>query len=594
MSEKLRRWLARLRLSRIRDRLFAAMIFLSLPPLFFLGFLCFNIARDTLTEYILESNGDHLQTTSEVADLLFQNIINLNRFIVLNEDILNDLRNTKIRSRRELREMNELTINRLQRVVNNNSFDTRFVSSLCIFDLYNQAYCMGRPDYGVIYEAPDKKRMIEQSDWYRQAVEAQGRVVFFSYNVLDETATSSFSTIKLLRDPASIEGEPLGLLVTNLSVAMFRNISRATRDYGQFLVVDATGGAARVMFPESWDRAPEQPAVYGDLIAQWKDEGSLVSEYRNATTGWHFIHLFDKKEILAQSNRIGIYTGYIAALIAVVALTVSYFVSVGITRPLLQLKKMMIDWNKGTLDLSVRFKDDEVGTIGKTILRVAQMNAELDARVIQAELREREAELRALQAQINPHFLYNTLDSIYWMARLGKTKEAATMALALSDSFKLSLNKGNELIPVFKELLHVEHYLTIQNIRYKGRIRYEIDVEQDVLGCEMLKLILQPLVENAVYHGLEPKTGNGLIRITGRKIGDELKFVVEDDGVGMGDPPRTEQGYGLRNVRERLKLYYGPFHSFRIWSSPGSGTKIEIRINPKKGGMTHVESGSVR
>jgi Predicted signal transduction protein with a C-terminal ATPase domain len=592
MSGKQRKWMIRFRRLRIRDRLFAAMIFLSLPPLFFLGFLSFNVARDTLTESILESNGDHLQTTSEVADLLFRNIINLNRFIVLNDEILGDLRNSKVRNSRELSEMNELTINRLQRVINSNSFDTRFVDSLCIFDLYYQTYCLGRPDNAGKYEGPDKKTRIEQSDWYRAAVEAQGRVLFFSYNVLDGTS-SSFSTVKLFRDSESIEGRPLGLLVTNLSVSMFQNVSQATRDYGHFVVVDATGDAARILYPGAWSRSREQPAAYADLIARWEAEGYLVSDYRNVTTGWHFLHLVEKAELLAKSNRIGTYTGLIAVLIAVVALTISYLVSGGITRPLLQLKKMMVDWNKGTLDFNVKFKDDEVGTIGETFLRVAQTNMELDARLIQAELREREAELRALQAQINPHFLYNTLDSIYWMARLKKTEEAATMALALSESFKLSLNKGKETIPVFKELKHVEHYMTIQNIRYKGRIRYEIDVEADVQGYEMLKLILQPLVENAVYHGLEPKMGDGLIRIAGRKNGDELIFIVEDDGVGMEDATLTEQGYGLRNVRERLRLYYGSHYSFKIRSSPGAGTRIEIRFKPDRGGTMHVESGRV-
>lgn len=598
MPNQPRKWQFRLRLPRIRDRLFAAMIFLSLPPLFVLGYLSFNIARDTLTESILETNRDHLQTTSEVADLLFRNIINLNRFIVLNDEILDDLRNAKIRSERELSEMNELTINRLQRVINSNSFDTRFVDSLCILDLYYQSYCLGRPDNAGIYEGPDKKERIEQAEWYREATAARGRVVFFSYNVLDGSP-SSFSTVKLFRDPESVRGRPLGLLITNLSLSLFEHVSQATRDYGRFVVVDATGDAARTLYPEAWSRSDGQPAGYDELIAGWEGDGYLVSGYRNVTTGWHFLHLVDKGEVLARSNRIGTYTGLIAGLIAVVALTVSYLVSGGITRPLLRLKKMMVDWNQGVLDFNVRFRDDEVGVIGETFLRVAKRNRELDARLIKAELREREAELRAreaelraLQAQINPHFLYNTLDSIYWMARLKKTEEAATMALALSESFKLSLNKGKETIPVFKELKHIEHYMTIQNIRYKGRIRCEIDVEPGVLKYEMLKLILQPLVENAVYHGLEPKTGEGLIRVTGRKEGGELVFVVEDDGVGMEDVSLTELGYGLRNVRERLKLYYGAEHSsFKIRSASGAGTRVEIRFRPDKGGMTHVEGG---
>jgi two-component system sensor histidine kinase YesM len=590
--QRLKKWTYRFRQPRIRDRIFAALIFLSLPPLFFLGFLSFNIAKDTLAETILESNGNHLRTSSEVADLFIRNIVNLNRFIVLNEEIRDDLRDSRIKTEQELSEMNELTINRLQRVINNNSFDTRFVESLCIFDLHYQTYCLGRPDDAGIYEVPDKKVRIEQSEWYREAVKAQGRVVFFGYNVLEQSP-STFSTVKLFRDSESVMGRPIGLLVTNLSKTMFQAVFQGSGEGGQFLVVDTTGETANVIYPDplslSGGMAPDA-ATFDELTAFWENNGYLVSGFRNVSTGWHFIHLIDEEELFAKSNQIGTYTTLIAIVIAIVGLTISYYVSGGITKPLLRLKKMMVDWNKGTLDFNVRFRDDEVGAIGDTFLRVAKKNRELDERLYKSELREREAELRALQAQIKPHFLYNTLDSIYWMARLNRTEEAARMALALSESFKLSLNKGKETIPVFKEIKHVEHYMTIQNIRYNGRFRYEADVDPDMMGYEMLKLTLQPLVENAVYHGLEPKMGDGMIRITGRKEGGELVFIVEDDGVGMEDVSQTKKGYGIGNVRERLKLYYGPHCSFDVTSTPGSGTRIEIRFNPDKGGLAHEET----
>jgi two-component system sensor histidine kinase YesM len=579
MTGHLRKLANRFRFRKVRSRFFAAMILLSLPPLVVLGYVSFDIAKDTLTENNTKTNNDHLRTSSEVADLLMRNIVNLNRFIVLNEEIRDDLRESEIKNSVELSEMNTLTVNRLQKIINSNSFDTRFVNSLCILDLHYQTYCWGRSDDAGIYETPNKKQAIEQSEWYGQAVGAQGRVVFLSYNVLEDRS-DSFSTVKLFRDSESADGKPIGLIVTNLSKAMFGSVFNGSQDNGQFLAIDSSGHPARIVYPEEESLPKLAPGGYDQLMAQLQQQGYLISEFRNQTTQWIFVHIIRESQLLKQSNRIGTFTFLIASLIALVALIISYIVSGTITRPLLQLKKMMIDWNKGSRAIGGTFKEDEVGAIGETFKRLAMENQELDAQLYHTKLKEREAELRALQAQIKPHFLYNTLDSIYWMARLRKTEEAAAMALALSESFKLSLNKGVETIPVFKELKHIEHYMTIQNIRYNGRFRYEASVEPSMMGYEMLKLILQPLVENAICHGLEPKVGEGVIRIEGRLNGDFLVFAVEDDGVGMDDVSRTEQGYGLRNVKERMLLYYGPSSSFAIRSEPGRGTRIEIRFKP--------------
>ncbi|MDU5948358.1 MAG: sensor histidine kinase, partial [Paenibacillus macerans] len=197
---------------------------------------------------------------------------------------------------------------------------------------------------------------------------------------------------------------------------------------------------------------------------------------------------------------------------------------------------------------------------------------------VHTELKEREAELRALQAQIKPHFLYNTLDSIYWMATIQNNQDVAQMAFSLSESFKLSLNKGKETIPVYKELQHIEHYMTIQNIRYNHRFKYIEDVPSQIKSMEILKLLLQPLVENAIYHGLEPKVGEGTVSLQGAMEGGFLTFVIEDDGVGIEDMEQTEQGYGLRNVKERIKRFYGEASELIIDSKPGSGTRVELRI----------------
>ena len=224
-------------------------------------------------------------------------------------------------------------------------------------------------------------------------------------------------------------------------------------------------------------------------------------------------------------------------------------------------------------------KKDEITVIGETFKRAMTENKELNEQLVRSQLKERESELKVLQAQIKPHFLYNTLDSIYWMAVLEGNENIAKMASSLAETFKLSLSKGKDSIPISEELSHIQHYMTIQNIRYQDKFKYIQQVDESLMDKHMLKLLLQPLVENAVYHGLELKVGPGTIWLTGKREGNEIVFTVEDDGVGIADMEETKKGFGLQNVSDRLSLFYGALSSLTITSN--KGTKVEIRFTEK-------------
>lgn len=580
MKNRLLRLAGRIHFRKIRNRFLFAIILISLPSLFLLGYISFNITKNTLTEHNAQTNLDHLETASVVGDLLLSNIVNVNRTIVYDHEIRNMLLELKNGDASDSPAFGSRMINRLQHVIYNNLYDTRYVRSVCVFDAAYQIYCIGRSDDAGIYEIPGKAEILERSQWYQDAVRAQGRAVFFADNVLGDDQ-STFSTVKLFRDSSSIAGEAVGLIVVNVSKSMFARVFNNSQHNGYFAVFDP--GEDRIDMIYSQDPAVERiltEAPQEQLMNHLQTQGYLISRYHNQTSGWVFAHIIEQDELLQESNRIGTATMMIGLLIAVFAIMTAFIVSSTITRPLLQIKKMMTAWNKGSREAvsQYSFKDDEVGVIGETFKKLTTENDNLSARLMNSQLREKEAELSMLQAQIKPHFLYNTLNSIYMMARLNKTEEAARMALALSESFKISLNKGKETIPVYKELEHIEHYMTIQNIRYKGRFRYQANVEPAVMRIEIMKLILQPLVENAIYHGLEPKVGHGSIRLDGRMDGEFVCFVVEDDGVGISDMDQVERGYGIRNVKERLALHYGPASSLTIESEPGRGTRIVIRI----------------
>lgn len=575
-----------LKLPKIRSRFFAAMIMVSLPPLFILGYISLDITKDTLVQNHIRTNEDHLKTSSEVADLLLGNIINMNRIILSSSELREEIRLSGNSADRNLSVLDVRTANRLQNIVVSNLFDLQNIDSVCLFDRNFRSVCYGRSEQAGKYGSDETKGQIAATDWYLKARNANGKEVFFGYNVLeDNPGEGTISSVKLLRDPDRLSGESIGLLIINIKNTIFRK-SINESDESDFIVLDNEGSQAHS--PIIYDLKPEITANIGitpaddagSIFTKLTAGGYIYSQYRNSTSGWTFVHFVSMKTLMKQSQQIATITMLIAAIIAVTALVVSFVVSGTITKPLLQLKRMISDWAKGnpSSEAGEAFTADEVGVIGETFRRVTAEYQLLSERLLQSQLKEKEAELRSLQAQIKPHFLYNTLDSIYWMSMLEEKNDIAQMALSLSESFKLSLNKGKETIPVYKELKHIEHYMIIQNLRYDNRFEYVERIEPEVMGFEIMKLLLQPLVENAIYHGLEPKIGRGTVCLTGKKDGDYLIFTVTDDGVGMEDIQKTKQGYGMRNVQDRLRLYYGPSSSFSITSQPDAGTSIELRF----------------
>lgn len=218
---------------------------------------------------------------------------------------------------------------------------------------------------------------------------------------------------------------------------------------------------------------------------------------------------------------------------------------------------------------------------------------ELMTTVREEEINLRKTELKALQAQINPHFLYNTLDSIAWMCEQGRNADAVRMVHALARLFRISISRGHELIPIAKEIEHAESYLQIQMYRYKNQFTYDFDVDPDCLGYYCNKITLQPIIENSINHGLDLMVDEGRIDVLVRQDGDDIVFSVRDNGVGMSGEqieaimqhgPTDRTGIGIKNVNDRLKIYFGKSYGLHITSEPDIGTCVEIRMPKIKEG----------
>jgi two-component system sensor histidine kinase YesM len=211
--------------------------------------------------------------------------------------------------------------------------------------------------------------------------------------------------------------------------------------------------------------------------------------------------------------------------------------------------------------------------------------------IIETEKKKRTTELRLLQAQINPHFLYNTLDSIIWMAEQKQHEEVVTMTSALAKLFRASIAKENELVPLQVEIDHIDNYLLIQKMRYQEQLDYRIEVPDELMHVKTLKILLQPFVENAIYHGIKNKPEIGLIVISAREEGDNLVFEVIDNGLGMTEEKlhnilkhqerEARSGVGVLNVNERIQLFFGQEYGVHFESELEIGTRVTI-IVPKR------------
>lgn len=277
-----------------------------------------------------------------------------------------------------------------------------------------------------------------------------------------------------------------------------------------------------------------------------------------------------------------------AALILVAAVVVGFVLSCIISRPLQKLETAMeaFEQNADGFVFNSITGTREVEELSDSFCHMVGRIQRLMTAVREEEVALRKTELKALQAQINPHFLYNTLDSIAWMCERGKNADAVQMVHALARLFRISISRGHELIPIEKELQHAEAYLQIQKYRYKNQFTYHFTVDESCLHCLCNKITLQPIIENAIVHGLDLMVDSGHIEITVKPDGDDILLIVADDGIGMEpeqvaallqNEPSDRTGIGVKNVNDRLRIYFGADYGISIESAPYEGTTVTIR-----------------
>ena len=440
---------------------------------------------------------------------------------------------------------------------------------------------------------------LTRDQWYIQAVQADGERVLISRpigrnirNYRGYSANNIVSVVRAVKDPDT--GELLGVVIADLfTQAIEERIRDVTLGKSGYVFVQDSEG--EIVY------APVNDTVYR-IRSEWlqQEPGIHVingERYQllythSQVTGWSTVGVFRVGETLEQMESLQRYT-VIAALLSIVLATVlSLRFSASFVGPISNLRRLMAEAENGNLDVSFDTRDysGEIRQLGGSFNSMMDKIRELLGMVYKEQQDKREAEIRTLQAQINPHFLYNTLDTIHWMAEEHQALDIVKLVGALTRLFRVSLSRGREVISLAEEMEHVRSYLYIQKVRYESKLHYRIDVPESLLSLRVNKLILQPLVENAIYHGIKQKRGEGHILLTGARRGDTLVLRVEDDGAGMS-PEKCAQlnqalrapgehgydhGYGIFNVNDRIRLSYGREYGLRYEINDRGGITVEL------------------
>lgn len=346
--------------------------------------------------------------------------------------------------------------------------------------------------------------------------------------------------------------------------------------------------------------------TYDSNIKELDDNIYILTELIQDDIQYYIYYQTESMEKVTDTLNTQIRTFIIICACLIAVLTIGLAMAVmqittGMLRPIQVLAQAAGRISEGDLDARADVDSrDEIAVLADRFNDMAGNIQTLVVKVREDEQKMRKADLRLLQEQINPHFLYNTLDNIVWLIEGNEPDEAVEMVVTLSEFFRLVLSKGKEFITIRQEEQHISSYLQIQGKRYHDILDYHIYIDPEIYEYQIPKLTLQPLVENALYHGIKYKRSRGMIEITGTKEGENLYLTVADDGVGMDEDElkklekeisrpckETESGFGLANVNERIRMYFGSEYGMKIWSEKGSGTRITIEIpaitdNPEK------------
>lgn len=593
----------RIRSSRIQTTIAAAFSSLVLGATLMIALLSYNFTQEAVQETSKDYTGQLISQVQTSIDSYIEHMENITEVVQYNEQVQQYFGNPEAIEAGQLPSIEKHISDFLN-------------SILRIREDISLILIVGT-DGRVLTHDPDIELnpavSITETEWYRDALENDGSAAVSSshvQNIVDGDYRWVITLSRTINDPDT--GEVHGVILVDLNFSLINSLVNRVSlgKKGYLFIVDVDG---RIVYH------PRQELLYSNLETEYIDrvltgspgsfyvsdeKGERIYTIRSShRTGWRTVGVNYSSEMVRNRTTIQRYYTWWTIIAVATAILLSVLISHRISRPILELRASMQAVEQGNFDISIdSYARNEIGALAKDFNIMITRIKELVRRNAEEQEAKRKSELLALQNQITPHFLYNTLDTVIWMAEGRQYANVVTTISALAKLLRLSVSRGDELISIHDEIEHIESYLTIQKLRYRYTLDYSIQVDVTLHPLQTPKVILQPLVENAIYHGVKNRENGGSVTVRGYLQDDRVVLAVEDNGVGMTreklervqascegthKPPERKPHrvrVGVRNVHERIQLYFGPEFGLRFTSVDGEGTTVEVHLPVIEGG----------
>lgn len=570
---------------KIGTKIVVYYLLISLLSICFSTFIYHEIDKRIMTQKVSEMAQETLQTINSSLNELIYTVDNESKIVLSNQGLQSVLKsgdngfnyNNQVTTNRYLTEFIQSNMN---------------ISSIYVLDNYDNEYFVDKKAYKSF-----NLKEVKDCSWYNELLQAEGGYIikFNGGELFYEPDQKYVSLMRVINDLDS--QKPIGIMIVNIPEQAVTNSFKnaITKGDTSILIKDKNNND----FIETGDLTGHDIGheTYGSdnyFIKKIKGHDYIFSSLKIKDYNWTIVSKMPFKELSKELNTFYFTTFVVTIINAILMFIGAISISKLITNPIKKLLKSMKGVENGEFKkVDIETGNDEIGKLRDGYNIMVLEIEKLINRIIDEQRIKRNAELNVLQAQVKPHFLYNTLDAMGYLALSGKCDEVYEALEALGGYYRTSLSKGREVVTVAEEIDIVKNYFLLQKLRYGDIFTDTYEVDKRVLHLKILKLVLQPIAENALYHGIKPKGEKGNIRLRAVLVGNLMKLSIEDDGVGMteeeldrviGDKIQDNNlSFGLRGTIERLRIFYGISDVYEIESHKRYGTKVTITIPIEEG-----------